>query len=296
MSVQFATLPGREDHPNEDFAGAFPNCAVLLDGAGGPSEMPSGCIHGTSWYVRQLGARLLASMETSPHALPVILANTIDDVSKLHAGTCDLDAPGTPSATVIMTRVGDENAEYLVLGDSTLILSEDTGPRVISDHRIDNVAAAERKAMDAIPASTPEHQTARIWFVTRQRAMRNEPGGYWITSTDPDAAFHARTGTVALHTLRRVTLLSDGVARFVEFGLGTWPELVRLLDLYGPAGVFGRIRYAEGIDPDGVQWPRAKVRDDMAVVHFTDLGAGAGTWAARTDGWDVPVKAIVGAA
>ena len=73
MTVQFATMPGRDDRPNEDFAGAFPDCAVLLDGAGGPSEMPSGCIHGTNWYVRQLGARLLAGMENSARALPVLL-------------------------------------------------------------------------------------------------------------------------------------------------------------------------------------------------------------------------------
>ena len=296
MTVQFATQPGREDRPNEDFAGAFPDCAVLLDGAGGPSEMPSGCIHGTGWFVRQLGARLLAGMETSTHALPMILADGIRQVEASHAATCNLGAPGTPAATVIMTRISDDNVEYLVLGDSTLILGEDAGPRVITDRRIDNVAAAERKVMDALPTSTPEHQEARIRFVALQRSLRNRPGGYWIASTNPDAAFHARTGTVALRDLRRVTLLSDGAARFVDFDLGTWTELVRILDLYGPAGVFGRIRAAERSDPDGAQWPRAKTRDDMAVVHFTDLGGRSGAWAARTDGWDVPVKAIVGAA
>lgn len=66
MLVQLATIPGRDDRPNEDFPGALPDCAVLLDGAGGPAEMPSGCVHGTDWYVRQLGVRLLAWMGGRP--------------------------------------------------------------------------------------------------------------------------------------------------------------------------------------------------------------------------------------
>ena len=86
------------------------------------------------------------------------------------------------------------------------------------------------------------------------------------------------------------------MARFVEFSLGTWADLVRLLDLYGPAGVFGRIRHAERTDPDGMQWPRAKRRDDMAVVHFTGLGCGDGDWRHLDDGWGVPVRLAVGAA
>jgi hypothetical protein len=65
MLVQLATIPGRDDRPNEDFPAALPDCAVLLDGAGGPAEMPTGCVHGTDWYVRQLGVRLLAWMGSS---------------------------------------------------------------------------------------------------------------------------------------------------------------------------------------------------------------------------------------
>jgi hypothetical protein len=79
MVVQFETLPGSEDRANEDFVGAFPDCAVLLDGAGGPSELPNGCIHGTAWYVRQLGARCLAGMEISEdRPLAEILAERLD--------------------------------------------------------------------------------------------------------------------------------------------------------------------------------------------------------------------------
>lgn len=33
MLAQLATIPGRDDRPNEDFPAALPDCALLLDGA-----------------------------------------------------------------------------------------------------------------------------------------------------------------------------------------------------------------------------------------------------------------------
>lgn len=270
MLVQFATLPGRDDKPNEDFSGAFPDGAVLLDGSGGPSELPSGCIHGTPWFVRQLGARTLAAMETRPdEKLADILAACIAEVADLHKDVCDLDALGAPAGMVVMARATGDDFEYLVLGDSTLVIETNDGIKVVSDHRIDDVAAAEKAAMTALPVGTPEHQAARIKFVRLQQSLRNKPGGYWIGSTDPAAAYEAITGTVPASEIQRAALMSDGVTRFVEFDLGTWRELLAILDTYGPTTVFSRIRAAEAADPDGVRWPRAKKTDDVAVVHFT---------------------------
>lgn len=270
MLVQFATLPGRDDRANEDFAGAFPGCAVLLDGAGGPPEMPSGCIHGTAWYVRQLGARLLAAMQVDPQrSLPDILADGIIQVSELHRRTCDLTAPGTPATVVLMARAAAGALDSLVLGDSTLVLDQAGEITTVTDRRIDDVARAERLAMEALPTGTPEHQAARVKFVGLQRLGRNQPGGYWTASTDPQAAYEAFTGSVPLAGLRHVTLLSDGAARFVEFSLGTWKDLIGLLNTFGPSTVFARIREAEDGDPTGLRWPRAKRRDDAAIVHFS---------------------------
>lgn len=270
MLVQFATLPGRDDRPNEDFAGAFPGCAVLLDGAGGPAEMPSGCMHGTAWYVRQLGARLLAELQASPErSLPDILAAQISAVCDLHRPTCDLTAPGTPATVVVMARAAADAIEYLVLGDSTIVFDSAGEISTVSDRRIDDVAKAERLAMEALPTGTPEHQAARIRFVSLQRELRNKPGGYWTASTDPHAAYEAYTGSIPLAGVRHVTLLSDGAARFVEFSLGTWKDLIGVLNTYGPSTVFARIREAEEGDPSGLKWPRAKRQDDAAIVHFS---------------------------
>jgi hypothetical protein len=236
MFIQLATIPGRDDLANEDFAGAFPGCAVLLDGAGGPAELPTGCSHRTAWYVRQLGARLLAAMETSQErSLTAILADGITAVCDLHRGTCDLTAPGTPASVVVMARAAAGRLDYLVLGDSTLVIDADGDIEAITDRRIDDVAGAERLAMERLPTGTPEHHS------------------------------------VPLDPIKHLTLLSDGATRFTEFGLGTWRDLLDVLDAYGASSVFARIRAAEQSDPAGIRWPRAKRMDDAAIVHFTSL-------------------------
>src|SRR3712207_671924 len=52
--------PGR---PNEDFAVASTDLAVVVDGAGIPF---GGCHHGVAWYAQQLGVHTLAALIGTP--------------------------------------------------------------------------------------------------------------------------------------------------------------------------------------------------------------------------------------
>ena len=56
-----ATSAGEAGRPNEDFAGAVPGAAVLLDGAGIPGT-ESICSHGVAWYTHRLGGALLGRL------------------------------------------------------------------------------------------------------------------------------------------------------------------------------------------------------------------------------------------
>jgi hypothetical protein len=269
MQFRLATLPGDLGRPNEDFAGALGNCAVLLDGSGAPGDLPTGCIHGVPWFVRQLGARCLAGMVTGEPDAPLdgILASALTDVAALHRDTCDLDCPGTPSSMVVMARADARELDYLVLGDSALVIEHASGRvEVITDRRMEAVATAEFRAVLKLPIGTEEHQAARIAFVRRQQPMRNKPGGYPVASTDPGAAAKAITGNAA--EIRRAAMLSDGVTRFAEFGLGSWADIFNVLALHGPSELVARIRDAEDCDPEGRRWPRAKKHDDAGVVFW----------------------------
>lgn len=271
MLYKLATMPGDHKRPNEDYTGALGECAILLDGSGAPGDLPTGCVHGVPWFAHQLGARCLAAMATEDPAVPLagILAQAIADVAKLHQGTCDLTVPGTPSSVVVMARATGKSLDYLVLGDSALVMEDSSGGvKVISDRRMDQVVVREYQAMLALPIGTPRKQAARMAFVRRQQPMRNAPGGYPIASTDPAAADQAITGSAEARSIRRAAMLSDGVSRFAEFGIGTWHELLTTLSGGGPAALFARVREAEDSDPRGIRWPRAKRHDDVSVVFW----------------------------
>jgi hypothetical protein len=58
VRISFASEPA-PGHENEDFVACTPSALVLLDGAGTPPALETGCRHGVAWYARQLGACLL---------------------------------------------------------------------------------------------------------------------------------------------------------------------------------------------------------------------------------------------
>lgn len=268
LRVEFATEPGDPAKPNEDFIAAGPTTLVLLDGCGTPVGSPSGCIHSVAWYVGRLGLELFTRASTE-EATPLAdcLAEAITATAALHADTCDLDHPGTPSATVIVARQVDDRLEYLVLADSTLAIETANGIRVITDGREGQIGRKYRAPMDAAPAGTAEHIAAHRAYVEAMRAHRNQPEGFWVAATNPAAAAEALTGNMPLDQVHGITGLSDGASRAVDrFELTDWQGALGILRTHGPEALIAQVRAAEQADPDGSRWPRGKARDDATAI------------------------------
>lgn len=273
-------MPGDQARPNEDYAGVLGTCAVLIDGSGAPGDLPTGCIHGVPWFARQLAARLLSDMAAGDpgEGLKEVLASGIGAVARLHDGTCDLSAPGTPAGVLVMARAAAERLDWLVLGDCAIIIEQVDGRiTMATDNRLDEVAPAEFQQVLSTAIGTAEHQAARVAFVSVQQPLRNKPGGYPLASADPAAAFQAYTGSVPVTEVRRAALASDGVTRFHSFGLGDWPQMLDVLAGDGPGGLFARIRAAENADPEGRLHPRAKRHDDVSVVFLQGIPGSSAT-------------------
>ncbi|MEV4656713.1 hypothetical protein [Micromonospora sp. NPDC049301] len=254
-----AAWPGRA---NEDFAGAVPMAAVLIDGAGIPGTERI-CRHGVAWYASRLGGRLLSLLSLVPdRSLPALLAEAIGQVTDDHRGTCDVADPVSPSATVAIVRRSDSLVEHLVLGDVVVVLDRAAGgPVVVSDPREVIISRSYESALEAVVEDSDEHHR----ILRDLRANRNRPGGFWVAKDDPRAADEAITGSCPVSGLAGAVLLSNGASRIVDrFRLADWPEVLAVLASSGPAEIIRRVRQAEARD--------AVAADDATIAHCTDLG------------------------
>ncbi|MEU5563830.1 hypothetical protein [Micromonospora musae] len=277
MRVRSASAPAPGREVNEDVVFRFGSLVGVLDGATVPEGFDTGCVHGPEWYVRHLAARIgLAEAARPTASLMSNLAAAILAVRADHGGDCDLDHPGTPSSTVCLLREGGDQADYLVLCDSPLVLDAGGRISVVSDDRLDRAMADLRETVAAVPAGAMADRMTRFRrAVGLQRERMNKTHGYWVAAADPDAAYHAVTGTVPLHgpgALRRAALLSDGASSAVEqFGLVDWPGLLDLVTAEGPGALIDQVRTAERDLADRLR--RHKSVDDASVV-LCEFGPG----------------------
>ncbi|TDD72785.1 hypothetical protein, partial [Actinomadura rubrisoli] len=201
-----------------------PGWVVLLDGATAPPGVDSGCRHDPAWLVRRLGGQIAARMALEDgKPLPDLVAESIKVTVEVHMG-CDLENPDSPSATVSLLRQRGDVVEWFVLADSPIVV--DVGEvLVFRDDRVDRLPSYTAEAV---------------------RGARNSPGGFWVASTRPEAAYEGLTGEVPVEGLRRAAVLRDGASRLVEkFGEMGWDGLLRLLDEEGPRELVRRTRVAE---------------------------------------------------
>ena len=268
MQLDLETRPGTIGRPNEDQTAVSSELLVLLDGAGTPAGLPTGCHHGVPWFVRNLAGQLLT--HAAPAAgltLAEALSAGIASVAALHRSTCDLNHPGTPSSTVVIARPGPDALEYLVLADSTLLIGAPEGTITITDNREATVGAHYRTPGDWFNIHSLDHQRSVSDYVNSMRSRRNTRDGFWVAAADPTAASEAHTGTIALHRPTPIALLSDGASRLFDlFGTHTPAAVLHTAHTGGATALLTAVRRIENTDPNGHRWPRAKTHDDATVI------------------------------
>lgn len=265
-----ATSAGRPGCPNEDFVGAVPGAAVLLDGAGIPGT-ESICCHGVAWYTHRLGGMLLGRLSRDDgRDLAAILAAAIDEIAADHRSTCDITNPSSPQATVVVIRARGDRLDYLVLADCLLVLDQVSGgPLVITDEREVTARRTCVAPLTGIASGTAEYERVRDSCIEALQARRNHPGGYWIAKDDPHAAHEAVTGSCTLPALNSAVLLSNGAGRIVDpYAVASWSGMLELLGASGPAGVIRRVRQAEAELSEN---SGANIPDDATIAHCTRL-------------------------
>ena len=250
------------DAPNEDFFLVADSWALVLDGI---TRYPDdGCVHDVPWYVARLGAAIAGRIADADLDLREILAASIQAVGLRHADTCDLRNPVSPGATVAIVRHRDHEVEWLLLGDCTIARRDHQGGiRTESDERLADLPN---------PPSLTDVGGIRRYPVDYIAKARNREGGFWVASTDPDAAAMARSGAWPKHRISALMLCSDGLTRLVDrFGC-SWPTLFDLASSQGVGRLIALVREHGDRDPN--VHVQAKRHDDATVV-FYELRRGA---------------------
>lgn len=264
-----ASSPGHAGHPNEDFVGAGPGLAVMLDGAGIPGT-DAICRHGVAWYSHTLGATLLSGVARQGGTdLVGALADSIEEVAGRHRHTCDLANPSSPQSTVAMVRFEEDTAHYLVLADAFVVLDQsEDGPNVLTDSREVSVRSECTSLLRDVPRGTPKYDQVRDRVIDALRARRNTAGGYWIAKDDAAAASEAVTGTVSVSSLRGAALFTNGASRVVDpYGLSEWPSVLELLRTGRPDELLRRLREAEAAAGPARPLPGFVAPDDATVAY-----------------------------
>ncbi|MBV1939857.1 protein phosphatase 2C domain-containing protein [Streptomyces sp. BV286] len=265
MRVCIDTHPGGAN-PNEDWVAGTPTLAMVLDGLS-TAGLATGCRHGVPWYVAHLGGQLVSTLADLDRPLADGLADALERVAAMHP-ECDLNAPGTPSATVAILRHGQEALDHLVLADSPIVFDGSRDYAVITDLRVDKVLPELRAEVEQHETHTSGHREALQRFVLAQRQVRNTTDGYWVAASRPEAAEHALTGTTPLREVHSAAVMSDGVSRLVtEYEMATWSEVFTTLQAAGPRELIQTVRKVEATDPTGRRWPRYKSGDDATIAY-----------------------------
>lgn len=206
--------PGRAS--SEDVVGHGGGYYWLLDGATPPSTDRGSEL--TQQFLRSATVHLTQQALQGPPRHPQELLAAV-----IYAVCADFSAPAAdeyfPHATAVLFRFdGSSQLEYVVLGDSYLVVHSDAGSHVITDDRLARVAVDEREYVrqlrrEGMDERSLEYRAARDRLIECERGAKNRTGGFWVLSRDPTAAVHGIRGSVEVRGPTVAMAASDGFAR-----------------------------------------------------------------------------------
>jgi len=244
VEVSYICQAASDLRPNDDFVLAAERFVIVLDGATEPAGVDSGCVHDVPWLVAHLGANLAAVLAQEARVvLADALRRAIIATMCDHGGKCDLRNPDSPSSTVAILRCTADAVDYLVLGDSAVVVEHgDAGLTVAHDDRTAHLSDYSREGVSR---------------------LRNSDEGFWVASNRPDAADKALVGSIPLGGVTRAALVTDGITRLVERYGRSWLDLLEGMEKYGPRQLVADVRAEELAAPNAYG---GKLHDDVTVV------------------------------
>lgn len=268
--IESLSQPGSRN--NEDLCGGVGGCVWVMDGATGlwPTQRLAGASD-AAWLVAELDAAL-GSLDSANADWAPLLASAAARAHEKAAAICDLAgcAPfELPSASFVAVRAQGEEVEFANLGDCILLWrglggrAQRFGSCGVTRLDADLAAAFATGLAQGLPLD--DLRQAQTAMARRHRTLMNTPEGYWILDLSGIGTPHVQTARV--RGPAQVMLMSDGFYRLVDvFGRYDDDSLMEAARTRGLAPLYDELRAMEDADPDGVNRPRGKPRDDATAV------------------------------
>lgn len=261
---------------NEDVATVFGFSKWVLDASSGLTGQrhTPGPSDG-AWFVQQWDEFLRRTVSDYARSLADIVREGIAEVGQEYmriakAGT--IDRVDVPSASVAIMRFNESAYDYFLLGDCTLILSQDGDTKVVADKRVSHLDAKVVSEMTRLQCQSgftraEAFQQVRPMLL-KHRRCKNQPDGYWVLGLEPEAVSHAETGLEPTLQTGRCLLMTDGFAQgWDTFGLAnsahSWLAHVQE---HGLTEVYTKMQQLAEADRSCTRFPRLKTLDDASAI------------------------------
>jgi hypothetical protein len=260
---------------NEDIAGNAKTAAWVIDGATGLGDeklLPG--MSDAAWLVQRVDAFLRAHADDDTLGLTDLFAGAIEDVRMAYGRSKLRDAKvryELPSAGIIFVRCATACLEYARLGDCTGVLALDSVTVSTGHSQLRNLDEQVLQKMRALQQTAVRDHSGLNWAIREDlrvnRNLTNVVGGYWVLGIEPEAAKHLETKALPLEGPATVLLMSDGFYRAVDtFQLVTEDRIIARAEHEGLAAILAEVRCIEERDPECIQYPRFKLKDDATAL------------------------------
>jgi len=261
---------------NDDVGTALHHAAWVLDGTTG--HHPVRLFPGPSdaaWFAATADA-LLRRLTDAPGDGRALLQRLVDELMEAcrQSALAPLDdgEVDEPAASLVLMRIRGDRLESIMLGDCKLLLQRRDGTVDALDRS--KVAPFEAKVVEALRAmqaageTDPARMAPRLReMILANRRLKNRPGGYDVLADDPACIDFAEIGHRPAADVTHILLASDGLYRLVDtYGAYSAEALLRAALADGLAPLYAALRRIEDADPQCLQYPRLKARDDATAL------------------------------
>ena len=264
--------------PSEDRITVLDNAAWVLDGATGiTGKKITNSETDAVWYVELINNYLKENINTSK-SIKDIVKSAIKEARDKYikfSGFNDLDEVDYPCAAIALVRFNNNDLEYFVLGDCSIIIKE-KGKKAIEI--VDNkLIDLEEIILESISKTANEKSIsileARSYCneeVINIRKTKNSNSGYWILELNEDAVEHCIYGKIKIMNNTSICLTSDGFSQYYDtFDLANgYEEFIDIVKDINIEELYKKLYYKQEEDSQCNKFPRLKKRDDASIIYF----------------------------